>query len=147
MKLKCIKDKCKYCTEHMFMCSARECRFMRVGFSKDAEINCVINKEIKDTKEKLQELLEYKKYIRKNQQHKNNNFLLVKKFMKEVNNFYPELVIKCRYNPGNNEYEIRHNNAQLEFQDSIFNSIIANLAQRILFDNNIYNFSFGYEQT
>lgn len=67
MKLKCIKDKCKYCSEHMFMCSARECKFRQVGFNKDAEIDCVIDKEIKNTKKKLQKLLKYRKYIENKQ--------------------------------------------------------------------------------
>jgi len=65
MKLKCIKDECKYCTEHMFMCSARECQFKRVGFNKDAEIDCVIDKEIKNTKKKATKIIKVQKIYRK----------------------------------------------------------------------------------
>lgn len=70
---------------------------------------------------------------------------LIKKFVNKVNSYYPGLYINFSYDEGIDEYEIWHNNPQLEFQDSEFKKIVGQIAQDILFDNNVYNFSFGYD--
>lgn len=70
---------------------------------------------------------------------------LIKKFVNKINFYYPELYINFSYDEGLDEYEIWHNDPQLEFQDSEFKRIIGQIAQDILFDNNVYNFSFGYD--
>ena len=70
---------------------------------------------------------------------------LIEKLVNKINFYYPELYIDFSYDERLDEYEIWHNNPQLEFQDSEFKRIIGQIAQDILFDNNVYNFSFGYD--
>ncbi len=70
---------------------------------------------------------------------------LIKNFVDKIRLCYPKLYINFGYDGELDEYEIWHNDPQLEFQDSEFKKNIGQIAQDVLFDNNIYNFSFGYD--
>ena len=70
---------------------------------------------------------------------------LIKEFIGKIKSYYPELYINFDYDKELDEYEIWHNDPQLEFQDNEFKKLVGKIAQDIFFDNNIYNFSFGYD--
>ena len=70
---------------------------------------------------------------------------LIEKFLNKVKNKYPKLYIECDYHEDDDLYEIWHNDANLEYHDEEFKKLIALNAQEILFDNNIFNFCFGYD--
>ena len=70
---------------------------------------------------------------------------LIKKFKDKVAAHYPELYIDFEYDSELNEYDIWHNDPELEFKDEKFKKFIGKTAQEVFFDNNIYNFSFGYD--
>jgi len=70
---------------------------------------------------------------------------LIKKFKDKVAAHYPELYIDFEYDSELDEYDIWHDNFELEFRDEKFMKFISEVAQEVFFDNNIYNFSFGYD--
>ena len=74
-----------------------------------------------------------------------NKTELIKEFIKVVNLHYPNLYIQYNYNENLDEYMIWHDNLYLEFQDSDFKKTVGKVARDILFDNDVYNFSFGYD--
>lgn len=58
--MKCIKKKCSYCEEHQFNMSYLTCNLMNngnIGFHKDNDMRCVIDKEIKDVESVLADLV------------------------------------------------------------------------------------------
>lgn len=74
----------------------------------------------------------------------NNVNDLIKKFVVEIKNQYPALYIETCYDNEEDLYEIWHNDANLEYGDKHFKKTIGLKAQEILFNNNIFNFYFGY---
>lgn len=74
-----------------------------------------------------------------------NTIELIKKFKDKVIAHYPELYIDFEYDSELDEYDIWHNDPELEFKDEKFKKFIGKTAQEVFFDNNIYNFSFGYD--
>lgn len=70
---------------------------------------------------------------------------LIKRFLNEVQNKYPSLYISCNYDKEDDLYEIWHNDPNLEYKDNEFKKIVASKAQEILFNNDIFNFYFGYD--
>ena len=74
-----------------------------------------------------------------------NRTELIKKFKDRIIARYPELYVDFEYDSEQDEYDIWHNNPELEFNDEKFIKFVGEAAQEILFNNNIYNFSFGYD--
>lgn len=70
---------------------------------------------------------------------------LIEKFISEIKNKYSNLYIEYNYDEQDDLYEIWHNNADLEYKDEEFKKIVASKAKEILFDNDIFNFYFGYD--
>ncbi len=70
---------------------------------------------------------------------------MVKKFISKILAHYPELYIDFEYDPALDEYYIWHNSPELEFKNKDFTKFVGEVAQEVFFDNNIYNFSFGYD--
>lgn len=70
---------------------------------------------------------------------------LIGKFINTIKDRYSELHIDYEYDPELDEYDIWHNNAELEFHNEEFISYVGKIARDILFSNYIYNFSFGYD--
>lgn len=64
VNIKCIKNKCRYCYEHMFMSSALVCKLNDSTFAKDADKDCIIDSHIKDLKREIELLEKYKKFIK-----------------------------------------------------------------------------------
>jgi hypothetical protein len=71
-------------------------------------------------------------------------FNLVNEFISKISSEYPLLHIDYEYDSNEDEYIIWHNDSQLEYNDSSFKSFVAKAANEFFFNNNIYNFSFGY---
>lgn len=74
-----------------------------------------------------------------------NRIELINKFKDKILACYPELHIDFEYDSELDEYDIWHNNPELEFRDEKFMKLVGQVAQEVFFDNNIYNFSFGYD--
>ena len=68
---------------------------------------------------------------------------LIKEFIKVANSHYPNLDIWFDYNEDLDEYMIWHDDLHLEFQDNNFKKTVGKIAHDILFNNDVYNFSFG----
>lgn len=74
-----------------------------------------------------------------------NRTELIKKFKDRIIARYPELYVDFEYDVELDEYDIWHNSPELEFNSEKFIKFVGEAAQEILFNNNIYNFSFGYD--
>jgi hypothetical protein len=67
-------------------------------------------------------------------------------FIEKITAQYPELKIDYEYNEEEDYYRVRHTNKYLQFGNTTeFLNHSGNLLRTILYDNNIYNFSFGYD--
>ena len=71
--------------------------------------------------------------------------MLIKKFIAEVRKIYPYLIMGYDYCSETEEYNIWHINAELEFEDRNFTEFVGKLMKEILLENNIFDFSFGYD--
>jgi hypothetical protein len=69
----------------------------------------------------------------------------VNEFISKISTEYPSIHIDYEYDSDENEYIIWHNDSKLEYDDPKFKSFVAKAARDYLFNNNIYNFSFGYD--
>ncbi|MCQ4924959.1 hypothetical protein NE686_17800 [Tissierella carlieri] len=69
----------------------------------------------------------------------------IRGFICEISNKYPSLKIEYDYDSDLDLYDIWHTDQYLQFNDKNFKQYIAEKAREYLFDNNIYNFSFGYD--
>ena len=67
----------------------------------------------------------------------------IEEFILAVQEEYPELYIEYELDEVANEYKISHNNEELQSNDD-FNDKVGQLAQEMLFENDIYNFFIGY---
>ena len=68
------------------------------------------------------------------------------KFIGEIKTQYPELIIEYEYDEKEDQYKIWHTNREIQFGNtSDFLDCCGNLLRTILYNNNIYNFSFGYD--
>jgi hypothetical protein len=65
--MKCIKEKCYFCEEHSFYKSFYRCDLLRIGFEKDSDRDCGIEKEIEFQKKSLERIKEFADFIKKNQ--------------------------------------------------------------------------------
>ena len=63
VNIKCIKSKCRYCYEHMFMSSALVCKLNDSTFAKDADKDCIIDSHIRDLERHIELLKKYKNFI------------------------------------------------------------------------------------
>lgn len=70
VNIKCIKSKCRYCYEHMFMSSALVCKLNDSTFAKDADKDCIIDSHIRDLERHIELLKKYKNFI----QYKGRSF-------------------------------------------------------------------------
>ena len=61
--IKCIKNKCRYCYEHMFKSSALVCSLNDRSFAKVADKDCVIDDYIDSLKKDIEFLEKYKNFI------------------------------------------------------------------------------------
>ena len=61
--IKCIKNKCRYCYEHMFKSSALVCKLNDSTFAKDADKDCIIDSHIRDLERHIELLKKYKNFI------------------------------------------------------------------------------------
>ncbi len=69
----------------------------------------------------------------------------IKLFISKLKEQYPSLYIDYTYDPEEDEYNIWHNDRDMEINDKHFKEYAACKAEQILFKNNIYNFYFGYD--
>ena len=65
--MKCIHEKCKYCSEHDFRMSYNVCNLTSVAFPKKSDIECQIYIKIDILEQKLAQILNYEKIIKENQ--------------------------------------------------------------------------------
>ena len=70
---------------------------------------------------------------------------LIKEFSSEIKKKYPNLYIEVNYDSEEDLYEVWHDNADLEYKNIQFKELVGLKAQEILFDNDIFNFYFGYD--
>lgn len=68
---------------------------------------------------------------------------LIQEFINSIKVKYPNLHIRYEYDLEIDEYYIWHDNWELEYKNKEFLHFVGEKAQEILFDNGIYNFSFG----
>jgi len=71
--------------------------------------------------------------------------MLIEKFILKVKERYPHLNIGYDYCSETDEYDIWHIDPQLQFEDKDFIKFVGRLMKEILFDNNVFDFSFGYD--
>ncbi len=71
--------------------------------------------------------------------------LLVKRFIEIVKEEYAHLYIDYEINEKNGEFDIWHNGADLQFNNKEFQIFIGKLIQQLFYQNNCFNFSFGYD--
>ena len=69
---------------------------------------------------------------------------LINCFILKVKERYSHLNICVEYNKNTNEYIIEHDNSKLQYEDKEFLVYVGKQIKEILYNNNIYNFSFGY---
>jgi len=69
----------------------------------------------------------------------------IQRFISEVKEKYPSLHIDYEYNTETNEYNIWHDDKELESNDDDFLKFAGEKAEKLLFSNDIYNFYFGYD--
>lgn len=68
------------------------------------------------------------------------------KFIEKLKTQYPELIIDYEYNEEEDQYKIWHTNREIQSSNTNnFLDYCGNLLRTILYNNNIYNFSFGYD--
>ncbi len=70
---------------------------------------------------------------------------LIEEFKGQIKDRYPGLYIDFDYDSDLDEYDIWHNDSDLEFKDDDFTEFVGRKAQELFYDNEIYNFSFGYD--
>lgn len=66
------------------------------------------------------------------------------KFIEEIHKQYPDLPVDYEYEVEDDNYKIWHTDIYVEFKDNNFPNFIGGLIKSILFKNNVFNFSFGY---
>jgi hypothetical protein len=71
--------------------------------------------------------------------------MLIEKFISEVKGRYPRLIIGYDYCSETEEYNIWHIDSKLQFKDEDFIKFVGRLMKEILLDNNVFDFSFGYD--
>jgi len=68
------------------------------------------------------------------------------KFIEKIKIQYPELIIEYEYDENEDQYKIWHTNREIQSSNTNdFLDYCGNLLRTILYNNNIYNFSFGYD--
>lgn len=70
---------------------------------------------------------------------------LIESFINAIKNKYPSLTIGFDFDNEIDQYDIWHVDSKLEFNNKDFKRFVAEKAREYLFNNNIYNFSFGYD--
>lgn len=68
----------------------------------------------------------------------------IRKFISEIKKQYPDIIINYSYDDETKLFDIWHNNRVLQFENKDFLIYVGTLIKKILYANNIYNFSFGY---
>lgn len=71
--------------------------------------------------------------------------ILIEKFIKQISEKYPSVYIDYEYDIEEDEYTIWHNDSELEFNNDSFSKFVGERAEELLFKNNIFNFSIGYD--
>lgn len=69
----------------------------------------------------------------------------ISQFISEVKSKYPDLVIGYEYNDEDETFDIWHNSKTLQFENKEFLKTVGVLIKDILFNNGIFNISFGYD--
>lgn len=69
----------------------------------------------------------------------------IRKFISEIKKQYPDIIINYSYDDETKLFDIWHNNRVLQFENKDFLIYVGTLIKKILYANNIYNFSFGYD--
>ncbi len=72
---------------------------------------------------------------------------MIEQFIADIKTDYPDLYIDYDYDEENDEYEIWHNDPNLEYNDARFKRIVGIKAEKWLFDNDIFNFCFTYDHS
>ena len=68
------------------------------------------------------------------------------KFIEKIKIQYPELIIEYEYDEKEDQYKIWHTNREIQSSNTNdFLDYCGNSLRTILYNNNIYNFSFGYD--
>lgn len=70
--------------------------------------------------------------------------ILVERFIKLVKDKYPTISMDFHYNHDEDIFEIWYDDERLEFGDINFQLYVGNLIKEVLYDNDVFNFSFIY---
>ncbi|KZL94193.1 hypothetical protein [Clostridium magnum] len=70
---------------------------------------------------------------------------LIKVFILSVKEKYSDLIIDYAYDEDVGMYDIWHNNKVLQFESESFLEFIGSKMKEILYNNGMFNFSFGYD--
>jgi len=71
--------------------------------------------------------------------------MLIETFISKVKEKYPSVMIGYEFCSETGEYDIWHTDSRLQFEDQDFLKYVGKLMQEILFDNNLFEFCFGYD--
>ncbi|HHV46116.1 MAG TPA: hypothetical protein GXX53_04355 [Tissierellia bacterium] len=74
-----------------------------------------------------------------------NSKQLIEEFVLRIQKKYPFIHIGYEYDDEIDEYDIYHDDWELEFNNKEFMEYVGQQADELLFSNGIYNFSFGYD--
>ena len=71
---------------------------------------------------------------------------IVCQFISKLKEKYGSLIyVEYKFNHDINEYEIWHNNSDLQFKDADFRTFVGQLIKELFYNNGIFDFSFGYD--
>jgi|GEM_PF-5886742 len=71
--------------------------------------------------------------------------LYIQKFIVLLRKEYPTILINYSYDKEEDFYSIQHNSKELQFNNEEFLNKVGQLINEVLYENDIYNFSFGYD--
>ena len=69
---------------------------------------------------------------------------VIEEFILKIQLKYPKLHIGYEYDKESDEYDIWHNDSELEFNSEEFSRYCSELAGSLFYKNDIFNFTFGY---
>lgn len=70
--------------------------------------------------------------------------LLIKEFISHIEKEFGNIKIKYTYDPVEDMHWVYHNNEKLEYKNPKFQQFVGYLVKNLIFENNIFNFSFAY---
>lgn len=72
-----------------------------------------------------------------------NKRIHIENFIEKLSSYYEDIVLNYSYNEKEDFFDIWHDNLEYQFNNKEFLICVGKLLKEILYDNDIYNVSFG----